>query len=66
MSVNVVLRLTRSQQMALVDILIAYVRSDDVQEFVDVANDVTTTTGELLRLIGDVRELEVEDEAATT
>lgn len=35
--------------MALIDILIAYMRS----------NDVTTTTGELLRLIGDVRELEV-------
>jgi len=66
MSVNVVLRLTRSQQMALVDILIAYVRSDDVQEFVDVANDVTTTTGELLRLIGDVRELEVKDETPTS
>lgn len=52
--------------MALVDILIAYVRSDDVQQFVDVANDVTTTTGELLRLIGDVRELEVKDEAPTS
>jgi hypothetical protein len=60
MSVNVVLRLTRSQQMALVDILISYIRSDDVQEFIDVTNEVTTTTGELLRLIGDVRELEGE------
>jgi isopropylmalate/homocitrate/citramalate synthase len=58
MSVNVVLRLTRSQQMALVDILIAYIRSDDVQEFIDVANDVTTTPGELLRIVGDVREME--------
>ena len=59
MSVTVVLRLTRSQQMALVDILIAYMRSDDVQEFVDVAADVTTTPGELLRLVGDLREMEV-------
>jgi hypothetical protein len=45
--------------MALVDILIAYMRSDDVQEFVDVANDVTTTPGDLLRICGDLRELEV-------
>lgn len=45
--------------MALVDILIAYIRSDDVQQFVDVANDITTTPGELLRLVGDVRTLEV-------
>jgi hypothetical protein len=60
MSVNVVLRLTRSQQMALVDILVAYMRSDDVQEFVDVCADVTTTPGDLLRICGDVREMEVE------
>lgn len=59
MSTHVVLRLTRSQQMALIDILIAYIRTDEVQSFVDVGNDVTTTTGELLSLVADVRELEV-------
>lgn len=48
---QLLLRLTRSQQMALIDVLIAYVRlADQPQEFVDVANNVTTTTGELLRL----------------
>jgi hypothetical protein len=65
MSVDVLLRMTRSQQMALIDILIAYMRSDDVQEFVDVSSDTTTTPGELLRLIGDIRELEVEIEITT-
>jgi hypothetical protein len=59
MSYNVVLRLTRSQQMALVDILVAYLRSDGVQEFVDVCADVTTTPGDLLRICGDLREIEV-------
>jgi hypothetical protein len=48
------LRLTRSQQMALLDILLVYVRlPDEPQEFVDVLRDVTTTTGELLQLIGN-------------
>lgn len=60
MSVNLVVRMTRSQQMALVDILVAYMRIDDEpQEFVDVSTDTTTTPGELLRLIGDMRELEI-------
>lgn len=59
MSVKVVVRMTRSQQMALVDILVAYLRSGDVQEFVDVLNDVTTTTGDLLQLLGDISEMEV-------
>lgn len=63
MSINVVLRLSRSQQMALVDILIAYmVRGDDVQEFLDVSTGTTTTVGDLLRIVGDLRELEVVDE----
>lgn len=60
MSVNVVLRLTRSQQMALVDILVAYMRTEECQEFVDVMTDTTTTPGDLLRICGDLRELEVE------
>lgn len=63
MSITVVLRLSRSQQMALVDILIAYmVRGDDVQEFLDVSTGTTTTVGDLLRIVGDLRELEVVDE----
>jgi hypothetical protein len=40
--------------MALLDILLVYVRlPDEPQEFVDVVHDVTTTTGELLQLIGN-------------
>lgn len=61
MSVNVILRLTRSQQIALVDILIAYMRSDDVQEFVDISSEITTTPGELLRLVGEQRVLEISE-----
>jgi hypothetical protein len=58
---TIVLRLTRSQQMALVDILIAYCRlKDEPQEFVDVVKDCTTTTGELLALVADLREVELE------
>lgn len=45
--------------MALVDILIAYMRTSDVQEFVDVSTDTTTTPGDLLRIFGDLRELEI-------
>jgi hypothetical protein len=59
MSVEVVMRLTRSQQMALVDILVAYMRTDEPKEFVDVTTDTTTTPGDLLRIVGDLRELEV-------
>lgn len=59
MSVNVVLRITRSQQMALIDILCAHMRSGDVQEFVDVLTDTTTTTTELLTLVADRWETEV-------
>ena len=65
MSVTVVVRLTRSQQMALVDILIAYMRSGDVQEFVDVTTDTTTTPGDILRIVGDLRVLEVKGETST-
>jgi hypothetical protein len=57
---NIVLRLTRSQQMALVEILVAYIRmKDQVHEFVDVINDRTTTTGQLLGLVSDFREVEI-------
>lgn len=56
---KVVLRLTRSQQMALLDILVAYCRlPDQSQEFVDVIEDVTTTTGELLTVVADLSEVE--------
>lgn len=51
---QIVLRLTRSQQMALIDVLIGYVRlNDQPQEFLDVSHDVTTTSGELLRLVSE-------------
>jgi hypothetical protein len=66
MSVSVVVRLTRSQQMALVDILVAYMRTDESQEFVDVMTDTTTTPGDLLRIVGDLRELEMTDESGRT
>lgn len=59
MSIRVVVKLTRSQQMALVDILVAYMRTDEPQEFVDVTTDTTTTPGDLVRLIGDTSNLEV-------
>lgn len=48
--------------MALVDILIAYMRNtEEPQEFVNCSEDpaTITTPGELLRLLGDLRELEV-------
>lgn len=44
-------KLTESQRMALVDILIVYIRLDEPQEFVDVVRNVTTKTGELLKLM---------------
>lgn len=54
MTGEILLRLTRSQQMALIDLLIAYIRlPDEPQEFVDVAEDVTTGTGQLLHLIAE-------------
>lgn len=52
MTGEILLRLTRSQQMALIDVLIAYIRlPDEPQEFVDVVEDVTTSAGQLLHLI---------------
>lgn len=61
---TIVLRLTRSQQMALLDVLIAYVRDTDLpQEFLDVSADVTTTTGELLRLVSSLDEIELARES---
>lgn len=47
----VMLILTRSQQMALTEILATYMRTDEVQSFIDVLNDTETTTPELLRLV---------------
>jgi len=47
--------ITRSQQMALIDILMIYIRqTDEPQEFLDVSTNATTTTGELLRLVSSV------------
>ena len=57
---KIVLRITRSQQMALTDILSRYMQlQDEVQEFIDCGEDVTTTTGELLTLVMDMREIEL-------
>lgn len=50
------LTLTRSQQMALIDVLICYVRlPDQPQEFLNVSEDITTTSGELLRLVSEAK-----------
>jgi hypothetical protein len=46
------LPLTRSQQMALIEVLMAYVRMAEPQSFVDASTDTTTTAGELLTLVG--------------
>ena len=56
-----VLRLTRSQQMALSSILLAYCSDvSECHEFVDVIADVTTTSAELLALVIDcTREIEM-------
>ena len=51
------LTLTRSQQMALIDILMAYLRLEDQpQEFINCSSseEIVTTTGELLSLIAQV------------
>ncbi len=47
------LTLTRGQQMALLDVLMAYIRTDEPQEFVNCStpDGETTTTGDLLRLL---------------
>ena len=59
MSTKIVIRLTRSQQMALANILVHYaLLKDQPQNFVDLAEDVVTTTGELLTLFTDLREVE--------
>ena len=58
---EILVRLTRSQQMALLDVLITYVRlADEPQDFVDVLRDVTTGTGELLHLIAQAGMPEVQ------
>lgn len=60
MKITAVLRITRSQQMSLINILVAYARSDEPQSFIDVVNEVETTTGELLMLVSDVSQLEMQ------
>ena len=56
-----ILRLTRSQQMALVDVLLEHLRDPNgSREFVDCSSNpaTTTTVGELLALVGSVCEIE--------
>ena len=50
MSAFVVIELTRSQHMALLDVLLEHSRGDGTQYFVDCssAEGVTTSTGDLL------------------
>ena len=61
MQAKVVVRMTRSQQFALAGIIIDHARNkDSVQEWVDIIDDTTTTTGELLTLILQGREIEME------
>ncbi len=58
---RIMLRLSRSQQMALADILMTYMRLENQpQNFIDCSTGTTTTTGELLTLVTDLRELEAE------
>lgn len=57
---TIVFRITRSQQMALIDVLVAYARSNEPQLFADCssAEEVTTSTGDLLQLVSTMQELE--------
>lgn len=47
------LEITRSQQMALIDVIAAYMRSDEPQQFINCSESpaVTTHTDQLLLLI---------------
>jgi len=58
---TIVLRITRSQQMALLDILITYSRLAECQLFVDCSSDppVETTLGDLIAVVGDLKEVEL-------
>lgn len=59
---KLVLRLTRSQHMALLDVLLEHARGEGTQVFVDCSAEeaATTTTADLLLVVMDaLRELEV-------
>lgn len=57
---TIILRLTRSQQMALTSLVADYMRMDQATEvFIDVSSDVETTPGELLALVSDMKEIEL-------
>jgi hypothetical protein len=48
--------LTRSQLMALIDLIAHSIRcrcDSRIEQYIDASNDVVTTPGELLRLISD-------------
>ena len=58
---KIVLRATRSQQMALIDVLLTYMRlKDEPQEFLNVSEDVVTTTSDLLTFVSGMQEVEME------
>lgn len=51
--------LTRSQQMALIDLIAHSLRcrcDSRIEEYIDAATDTVTTPGELLRLVSDATE----------
>jgi hypothetical protein len=57
-----VLQLTRTQQMALTNILIDYIRTpESTEEFIDCSTDPTTVTtpGQLLSLVATAQPQEV-------
>jgi hypothetical protein len=57
---TIVLRMTRSEQMALIDVLLEHVRdAEKTQVFVDCSTDTKTTTADLLQLVCDLREFAV-------
>jgi hypothetical protein len=63
---RIVLRITRSQQMAILDALIEHMRcSDHTENFVNCSASppTETTLGELLNLFSDTSEVELAGEA---
>jgi hypothetical protein len=57
MTAKIILELTRSQHMALVDAMTEFVRYSDTESFIDCSTnpETVTTPGELLRLVSEAR-----------
>lgn len=57
---TVVLRISRSQQMAILDVLMEHMRCPNhTEEFIDVSTDTTTNYGDLLTVFGDTSEMKL-------